>query len=64
MEHGYIKSFYVEADNQHVVMTMYDPSEGQDITVRITKPELATMAKAQVLDSPGPAQTPTPLPPA
>lgn len=60
--HGYVVSFEVEPDSSHVIMTVHDPSEGQHVTVRVSKAELATMADARPFYSDGPPQTPTPLP--
>jgi hypothetical protein len=60
--HGYVESFTVEPDGQHVIMTCRDPGEGQSVTVRVSKGELATMADAQPFYSDGPPQTPTAKP--
>lgn len=58
--HGWIKSFQVEADGRHIVMTVHDPSEGQDVTVRVSRTELETMLMAgPTSDPPVPPQTPT-----
>jgi hypothetical protein len=61
-DHGYVRSFEVEPAGQHVIMTVHDPSEGQDVTVRVSMAELTTMADATPFYSDGPPQTPTPLP--
>jgi hypothetical protein len=61
--HGEILSFEVEPDGQHVIMTVSDPSEGQNITVRAAKDQLSAMAGARPFYSNGLPQTPTREPP-
>lgn len=59
--HGYVKSFYVEPDGTNVVMTVFDPSEGQDVTVLVSKLHLSAMADAEPrYDADSLPQTPTP----
>lgn len=58
---GWVKSFEVTEDRE-IIMTCYDPGEGQDVLVRVLRMELETMLAAR--PSPpkrrgGPAQTPT-----
>jgi hypothetical protein len=58
--HGWINSFEVELDGQHVVMCCHDPSEGQNVTVRVSHTELETMLRACPTGAPPvPPQTAT-----
>jgi hypothetical protein len=57
--HGEVLSFEVMPDGQHILMTVSDPSEGQHVTVLVSKDQLATMADAKPFYSDGPPQTPT-----
>jgi hypothetical protein len=55
-----VKSFEVERDGQHVLMTCHDPCEDQDVVVRVTKEQLNFMHGAEpVAGMPGLPQTPT-----
>lgn len=47
---GWVESFHVEAEGGFVVMTIYDPSEGQRVPVRIRQEELLMMGHARPLD--------------
>lgn len=58
--HGWVESYEVEPDGQHVIMTCNDPSEGQQVTVRVSRVELETMLRATPCSDPAPLrQTPT-----
>jgi len=57
---GYVKSFEVERDEQHVLLTCADPEGGNDLVVRVEKGQLAFIADAKPLAGfAGMAQTPT-----
>jgi hypothetical protein len=45
--HGWVKSFEVQPNGTSVVMTVHDPSEGQDVTVLVTHTELEIMLRAR-----------------
>lgn len=44
--HGWIESYEVSDDGQHVVLTVHDPSEGQGVTVRASRTELESIMRA------------------
>lgn len=58
---GWVKSFEV-TEHREIIMTCFDPSEGQDIRVRVLRMELETMLAARPTPPkrrPGPPQNPT-----
>ncbi len=60
---GIVTSFYVESDNETVVLTVDDGYiEGSTILARITKSDLAAMIKARPRYDAGLPQTSTPSP--
>lgn len=57
---GYIKSFEIEKDGQHVLLTCYDPGEGEQVVIRTDKAALSVVCDAEPLVGvPGLVQTPT-----
>lgn len=58
--HGQVVSFYVDKDEEHVVMTVTNPSEGNFPTVRVSKDELRQMVYADPKRDEGIPQAGTP----